>query len=325
MCRLLRMLIAVILALTGTTQTLFTTAHAYDEMAFALVGQGRFNAEEAGAAQLLDTSGVSAPQRVLARGTSTTPHARSVATNSSDVLLNSSKQLQKKFNRASDFGVTGNYSKANATKYSEALNQHINSPGVTKIPGTYRGDPVTHYLNTSTGLNVIVDPGGVFVSGWKLGPGANSERTESWRSHMSDEIAISLSSDSALVLLALISRLNEGDQVEFDDQAEQRVLWDLESVLEAAVAATVASDYLDRLRLARDRVRDVDQDTRPLNTPTQTLWCIRGGRTQRQMGPPSSPPSESGAGTAIALPCSATAEKPQAVGSSTGCSSLRQT
>jgi len=93
-----------------------------------------------------------------------------VATNSSDVLLNSSRQLQSKFKHASDFGVSGNYSKANAAKYSEALNQHINSPGVTKIPGTYRGDAVTHYLDPATGLNVIVDPSGAFVSGWKLGP-----------------------------------------------------------------------------------------------------------------------------------------------------------
>jgi len=41
---------------------------------------------------------------------------------------------------------------------------------VTKTAGTYRGNPVTHYLDPSTGLNVIVDPAGVFVSGWKLGP-----------------------------------------------------------------------------------------------------------------------------------------------------------
>ncbi len=104
------------------------------------------------------------------RGTSTTPSGAVVATNSSDVLLNSSKQLQSKFKHAGDFGVTGNYSKANAAKHSEALNQHINSPAVTKISGTYRGNPVTHHLDPATGLNVIVDPSGAFISGWKLGP-----------------------------------------------------------------------------------------------------------------------------------------------------------
>jgi hypothetical protein len=75
---------------------------------------------------------------------------------------------------------------------------------------------------------------------------------------MSGEVEISLSPDVALVLLALVARLNEGDLVEFEDQAEQRVLWDLEAVLETSVAATVASDYATRLRQARDRVRDVD-------------------------------------------------------------------
>ncbi len=75
---------------------------------------------------------------------------------------------------------------------------------------------------------------------------------------MSDELAISMSSDTALVLLSLVARLNEGDEIAFEDQAEQRVLWDLEALLESVVAATVVSDYANRLRQARDRVRDVD-------------------------------------------------------------------
>lgn len=75
---------------------------------------------------------------------------------------------------------------------------------------------------------------------------------------MSDELAISMSSDTALVLLSLVARLNEGDEIAFEDQAEQRALWDLEALLESVVAATVVSDYANRLRQARDRVRDVD-------------------------------------------------------------------
>jgi 16S rRNA U1498 N3-methylase RsmE len=75
---------------------------------------------------------------------------------------------------------------------------------------------------------------------------------------MSESVEISLSSDAALVLLALVARLNEGDHVQLEDQAEQRVLWDLESVLESSVAVTLVSDYANRLRQARDRVRDVD-------------------------------------------------------------------
>lgn len=75
---------------------------------------------------------------------------------------------------------------------------------------------------------------------------------------MSDEVEITLSSDAALVLLAFVARLNGADLVEFEDQAEQRVLWDLESLLESSVAVTLAPDYATRLRHARDRVRDVE-------------------------------------------------------------------
>lgn len=56
--------------------------------------------------------------------------AKSANGPTSQVLLKSSKQLQSKFKHALDFGVTGNYSRANATKFSEALNRHINNPEV---------------------------------------------------------------------------------------------------------------------------------------------------------------------------------------------------
>src|SRR5690606_6926361 len=89
---------------------------------------------------------------------------------SSNVLLNTSRQLQAKFKHAGDLGVVGNYGKANADKFSSAINQHINSAGVQTIQGTDRGQLVIHYVNPSTGLNVISSPTGQFISGWKLNP-----------------------------------------------------------------------------------------------------------------------------------------------------------
>ncbi|MCS6283763.1 MAG: hypothetical protein HUM72_24910, partial [Dolichospermum sp.] len=89
---------------------------------------------------------------------------------SSSILGMSAGQLQSKFKHAVDFGVVGNYSKANASKFSSAINQFINSEGVQVINGTYRGTPVIHYLNPNTGLNVISSPTGQFISGWKLNP-----------------------------------------------------------------------------------------------------------------------------------------------------------
>ncbi len=64
----------------------------------------------------------------------------------------------------------GNYSRANAASFSRAIHQHINSPAVRVIDGTYHKAPVTHYLDPSTGLNVIADRAGHFISGWKLSP-----------------------------------------------------------------------------------------------------------------------------------------------------------
>ena len=88
----------------------------------------------------------------------------------SAILLNTSRQLQAKFKHAGDFGILGNYSKANAGRFSSVINQHINSTGIQNISGTYRGQSVIHYLNPNTGLNVISSPSGQFISGWKLNP-----------------------------------------------------------------------------------------------------------------------------------------------------------
>ncbi len=73
---------------------------------------------------------------------------------------------------------------------------------------------------------------------------------------MTERIDLALSADSALVLFALLARVNDDQAIDFADQAEQRVLWDLEAALESSVAAVLAGDYDARLRLARDRVRD---------------------------------------------------------------------
>jgi len=84
------------------------------------------------------------------------------------VVKTTSKILQKKFKHAADFGISGNYSKATADEFDKAIQKHVNKPGIQVITGTYRKDPVTHYFDPATDLNVIVSPGGEFISGWKL-------------------------------------------------------------------------------------------------------------------------------------------------------------
>lgn len=69
------------------------------------------------------------------------------------------------------------------------------------------------------------------------------------------EISITLSNEEALVLLDWITRFNE-DENTFQDQAEERVLFDLESVLEEKVSETFSDDYSAVLQRAREKVRD---------------------------------------------------------------------
>lgn len=47
---------------------------------------------------------------------------RNAFRSSSNVLLYTARQLQAKFKYAADFGVIGNYNKANASKFSSASN-----------------------------------------------------------------------------------------------------------------------------------------------------------------------------------------------------------
>ena len=80
-------------------------------------------------------------------------------------------QVQKKYNdHAADFGVTGNYNKANGEKFQTTLQSHVGAPTTKPIVGTYKKNPVTHYVNPNTGLNVMKGPNGNFISGWKLNP-----------------------------------------------------------------------------------------------------------------------------------------------------------
>ncbi|MGH8892475.1 MAG: hypothetical protein ACRDWY_04090 [Actinomycetes bacterium] len=71
-----------------------------------------------------------------------------------------------------------------------------------------------------------------------------------------ERVNIDLTNDEALVLLEWLNRFNRREDVEFDDQAEQRVLWDVEASLEAALTEPFSSDYDRLLADARDRVRD---------------------------------------------------------------------
>ena len=76
---------------------------------------------------------------------------------------------------------------------------------------------------------------------------------------MGRSVNVQLTEDQALILFDWLVRFNERDEEHFEDQAEERVLWDLESSLEEQLAATLAADYQSILSAARDAVRDVEE------------------------------------------------------------------
>jgi hypothetical protein len=69
-------------------------------------------------------------------------------------------------------------------------------------------------------------------------------------------VKIELTSDAALVLYDWLTRFNQRADIDLADQAEERVLFDLEAILEKALVAPLQSDYADLLVQARSHVRD---------------------------------------------------------------------
>ncbi len=69
-------------------------------------------------------------------------------------------------------------------------------------------------------------------------------------------LSIELSRNEALVLFEWLSRFSETGDLAFVHQAEQRVLWDIEAVLESQLVEPLAPDYESLLATAREAVRD---------------------------------------------------------------------
>lgn len=72
----------------------------------------------------------------------------------------------------------------------------------------------------------------------------------------STRVKFELTSDEALVLYDWLTRFNQRDHADFADQAEERVLFDLEAMLEKVLVAPLQSNYAELLAQARSKVRD---------------------------------------------------------------------
>lgn len=89
----------------------------------------------------------------------------------SDSIAFSTKQLDKKFKHASDFGViTTKKNGDTIAQYQTAIKSHLDDK-TTYEHGTYLLVPESKvFFNPQTNNVVVVDKSGNFVSGWKLDP-----------------------------------------------------------------------------------------------------------------------------------------------------------
>ena len=77
--------------------------------------------------------------------------------------------------------------------------------------------------------------------------------------NMKEPIKIELTAQQALVLFDWVKRFNERESGQFEDQAEERVLWDVEATLEKALVEPFQDDYERLLAEARAAVRDPEE------------------------------------------------------------------
>lgn len=73
------------------------------------------------------------------------------------------------------------------------------------------------------------------------------------------KVDLELSRDEALVLYEWVRRFNKRVDVSFGDQAEQRVLWDIEALLETLLEEPFSDEYEALLAAARGRIRDAEE------------------------------------------------------------------
>ena len=69
-------------------------------------------------------------------------------------------------------------------------------------------------------------------------------------------IAIELTDKEALVLFEFLRRFDDEANYTFADQAEQRVLWTMEGILEKQLVEVLSPEYNRLLNEAREQVRD---------------------------------------------------------------------
>jgi hypothetical protein len=142
-------------------------AAATEEGAKAVGGKG----VQAGAAELgkaADAGEKAAQEAARAAELAGKPKPRAEVPAEAPRVSITPRKLQHEFKHAPDFGITGNWNKANGTLFEQALKDHV-AKAPHRIKGTYRRTiPVTHYFDPATNLWVAVDEAGEIVAAWRL-------------------------------------------------------------------------------------------------------------------------------------------------------------
>ncbi len=73
---------------------------------------------------------------------------------------------------------------------------------------------------------------------------------------MDKKIILELSVAEALVFFDFLSRFTEKEKLEINNQAEERVLWDICSFLEKNLVEPFKENYIQLLQKAREKIRD---------------------------------------------------------------------
>ena len=73
---------------------------------------------------------------------------------------------------------------------------------------------------------------------------------------LSEKVAVELTRKEALVLFEFLRRCDDEGRYAFADQAEQRVLWDLECALQPQLVEVFDPNYGELLKAAWAEIRD---------------------------------------------------------------------
>lgn len=73
---------------------------------------------------------------------------------------------------------------------------------------------------------------------------------------MGEPVQLELTGDEALILFDFLQRFDDEGALVMQDQAEERALWNLHSMLQKRLVEIFHSDYKALLAAARGRLRD---------------------------------------------------------------------